>query len=153
MKCLAHARAVLVTTLAGATYTAWLWPRAVRAETLETELHRYDWTSLGYAAGLGLLGGCLALIVALATDKRVVTQVLVESGRNALVSPIAGMAAYLLMKAAAAQGLLHLGTEPRFLVIVGCGWGGIAFFVWLRTLAGKLAVNLASHIVNRSKKS
>lgn len=142
-----HTQAVAVAVPSWCLAFIWLWPRAARAEVLSAEFRLYDWTSLLYAGALGLLGGALALIVALATDRRVVMQVLAESGRNALVSPIAGAAAYLLLKAAAAQGYFTVTTEPRFLLIVGCGWAGIAFFQWLRESAGKGAAALAGWLV------
>lgn len=151
MNFFAHARAVLVALPLWAFAFLWLWPRAVRAESLSAEFRLYDWTSLLYAGALGLLGGCLALIVALATDRRVVLQVLAEGARNAMVSPIAGAAAYLLLKAAAAQGLFSVSTEPRFLLIVGSGWAGIAFFAWLREMAGRGATGLAEWVIHRGK--
>ncbi|HEY8359262.1 MAG TPA: hypothetical protein VIL30_17575 [Ramlibacter sp.] len=146
---LAHARAVGLAFLTWCSGFLWLWPRAVRAATLEAEFRVYDWTSMFYAGCLGLLGGMLALIVALASDKRVVMEVVKESGRNALVSPIAGAGAYLLLKTIASLGWLTLSTEPRFLIIVGSGWAGIAFFQLVREGAGKLAVALASWLVKR----
>lgn len=146
---LARIRALAVAVPAWCWALLWLWPRAARADALSREFRLYDWGSLGYAAALGLLGGALALIVALATDRRVVREVLAEGARNALVSPIAGAAAYLMLKAAAAEGWLTLATEPRFLLIVGAGWAGIAFFAWLRESAGRAAAALAEWVINR----
>lgn len=118
----------------------WLWPQAVRADAaLGAEVLAYDWKSMLYAAGLGLLGGALALIVALATDKRVVLDVLADALRNMLVSPIAGCIAFMALKAAAAVGWLNITTEPRFLVIIASGWAGIAFIAWARDTAAAIA--------------
>lgn len=147
-----HVRAVAVAVPTWCWAFLWLWPRAAAADALSAEFLLYDWWSLAYAAGLGLLGGALAMIVALATDRRVVLQVLTESGRNAVVSPIAGAAAYLGLKALTAAGWIPaLTTEPRFLLIVGAGWAGIAFFRWVRGIAGQGAASLATWLVNRSK--
>lgn len=145
----AHARALLVALPSWLMAALWLWPRWVRAQALSNEVRLYDWTSLGFAAALGLLGGFLALLVALATDRRVVVDVLAEGSRNALVSPIAGAAAYAMLKAAAALSWFTLPTEPRFLVIVGAGWAGIAFFQWARETAAKGAKALAEWYIGR----
>lgn len=129
----------------------WLWPRAVRAGTLSSDMKAYDWASLGYACALGLLGGVLALIVALATDRRVVTQVLGEGVRNALVSPIAGAVAYLALEAVTALQWWQAPTVARFLLIVGAGWAGIAFFEWVRSLASRGAVRVGEWLVAGGK--
>lgn len=150
---LAHARETAAAVLTWCAALMWLWPRAALADAaLSAEFRLYDWWSLLYAACLGLLGGSLALIVALATDRRVVFEVFKESGRNAVVSPIAGAAAYLGLKALAAFGWLPvLSTEPRFLVIVGCGWAGIAFFGWVRAAAGQGAATLAAWLARKGQ--
>lgn len=135
MKYLAHARALLVALPLWVFLVAWLWPRAARAEALAAEFWLFDWKSLGYAAMLGLAGGFLNLIYALATDRRVVTQILLESGRNGMVSPIAGAGAYLGLKLATWAGGVHLPTEPRFLVIIAAGYAGIAVIEWTKGLA------------------
>ena len=146
-----HAPALAVALPTWLLALLWLWPRAVMAESLSAEFKGYDWTSVLYASALGLLGGALALIVALATDRRVVHEVLVESGRNAMVSPIAGAAAYLGLKAAAAMGWFTISTEPRFLVIVASGFAGIAFFQWVRGLGIDGAASFRAWIVERWK--
>jgi hypothetical protein len=146
-----HARAIAVAVPAWCWALFWLWPRALRAESLSRDFRLYDWNSLIYAALLGLLGGALALIVALATDRRVVLEVFKESGRNALVSPIAGAAAYLLLNAAGAMGWFTASTEPRFLLIVGSGWAGIAFFQWIASVAGKGAAAVGDWLITRGK--
>lgn len=146
---IAHARAVSIAFTIWMVCLLWLWPRAVRASTLSSEFKLYDWESLGYAAALGSLGGFLALIYALATDRRVVVTVLGESLRNGIVSPIAGATAFLGIRAAAAMGWFELSTEPRFLVIVGAGFAGIAFIQWARDLAGKGAAALGSWLVRK----
>jgi hypothetical protein len=156
---IAHARAVLVALPVWFYSLVWLWPRAARAESrLSPQFWTFDWASLGYACMLGLLGGGLALIVALASDRRVVVEVLKESARNAMVSPIAGAAAYLVLKGAAAMNWFVLSTEPRFLVIVASGWAGIAFFQWVLNLVGAGAgqvrdglIDLALAWLQRSK--
>lgn len=148
---LAHARALAVALPTWAWAIAWAWPHAVRAATLSSDVRLYDWTSLGWAALLGLLGGFLALIVALATDRRVVTEVLSESLRNALVSPIAGAVCYLGVQAAAAQFKFALSSEPRFLVIVAAGWAGIAFIQWARETFGASAGVLRDWLIERLK--
>lgn len=125
--------------------------QAVRADPLSTEFRAYDWWSLMYAAALGLLGGALAMIVALASDRRAVREVWAESWRNALVSPIGGLAMYLGLRGLAGAGWLTLTVEPRFALIVGAGWAGIAFFAWGRDTAGKGAAALAGWLVNRGK--
>lgn len=149
---IAHARALLFAFPTWCIALLWLWPRAVQAEALAKEVRGYDWPSLGYAAALGLLGGCLALIYALATDRRVVVEVLKEAGRNALVSPLAGLVAYMLLKALAALDWLTLSTEPRFVVIVGAGWAAIAFIEWVRAMAAKGATNVGGWLLTRGEK-
>lgn len=147
------AHAPLLSALVPAWVSALLWvvPHAAKADTLSVEFHRYDWLSLLYAGALGLLGGGLALIVALASDKRVVREVWSESWRNALVSPIAGAAMFLCLKALAGLGWLSLTVEPRFALIVGAGWAGIAFFAWGREFAGKAAAAFSEWAINRGK--
>jgi len=146
-----HSASVSVLSSAWAVVALWLWPRAVQAGPLSGDFGVYDWTSLAYAALLGLMGGALALIVALATDRRVVLQVLGEGLRNALVSPIAGMAAYLMADAVSGMGWVTLPSGGRFLVIVGSGWAGIAFFAWARETAGKAASALGDWLVKRGQ--
>ena len=148
---LAHARAFSICLFVWWACLLWLWPRAVRAETLSVELRLYDWASVGYAAGLGLLGGALALIVALASDRRVVMQVLSEGGRNAIISPIAGAGAYMALKACAALGWFTVSTEPRFLVIVVAGYAGTAAIQWAGETASKVAGALRERLVNFTK--
>jgi hypothetical protein len=151
MKHIAHFRTVSALSFAWTFALFWVFPRAVQAGTLSSDITVYDWISLAYACALGLLGGCLSLIVALASDRRVVGEVLLEGGRNALVSPIAGAAAYLMVDAAASMGWVGLSPVTRFLVIVGAGWAGVAFFVWARDLAGKAATTFAEWVINRGK--
>jgi hypothetical protein len=148
---IAHAWAVSILSSAWFMAALWLWPHAAQAGTLSSDFGLYDWVSLGYAALLGLMGGMLALIVALASDRRVVMQVLKEGLRNALVSPIAGMAAYLLVDALNGIGWVTLPSGGRFLVIVGGGWAGIAFFVWARETAGKASVVLGDWLVRKGR--
>lgn len=148
MKSLAHARAVLVAVPVWTFLFAWLWPRAVRAEALSAEIFLFDWKSLGYACALGLLGGVLSLIVALATDRRVVTEVIKESARNALVSPIAGAAMYAFLKWAGAADWFTLTTEPRFGLIVAAGYAGIAAILWLQGLIGAGAPRMKDGLID-----
>jgi hypothetical protein len=148
---IAHARIVSVLAFAWSLALLWVFPRAVLAGTLSSEITAYDWVSLAYACALGLLGGCLSLIVALASDRRVVSEVLTEGGRNALVSPIAGAAAYLMVDAVATMGWIGLSPVSRFLVIIGAGWAGVAFFVWAREMAGKAAITAAEWVINKGK--
>lgn len=152
MKPLAHERAVLIAAPLWSICLLWLWPRAARAEALSAEIWRYDWASMGYACLLGLMGGALSLIVALATDRRVVVEVLREGTRNAIVSPIAGAGAYAGLKTLAALGWFTASTEPRFLVIVAAGYAGIASIEWARAVGGKLAAAAGEWLVNRGGK-
>jgi hypothetical protein len=152
MKHIEHAKAVVWLFATWCISLAWLWPHAVQAGTLSADLRVYDWHSLGYAAALGLLGGLLALIVALATDHRVLMEVLTESLRNALVSPIAGAAAYLLLESMNGMGWIMLPSVGRFLVIMGSGWAGIAFFVWARGAVSIGAVEVGKWLVSRGAK-
>jgi len=146
-----HSTSVSMLSSAWAVAALWLWPRAVAAQTLSQDFGHYDWVSLAYAAALGLMGGMLALIVALATDRRVVLQVLGEGLRNALVSPIAGMAAYLMVDAVVSAGWATVPAGGRFLAIVGSGWAGIAFFAWARETAGKAATALGDWLVKKGQ--
>lgn len=149
---IAHRPTVTALTGAWAVVALWLWPRAVRAGTLAGEVKAFDWPSLGYACALGLLGGVLALIVALATDGRVVKEVLGESLRNAMVSPIGGALAYLMLESLASMSeRYHFSTVTRFLVIVGAGYAGIAFFTWVRGVAARGAAGFGEWLVVRFK--
>lgn len=146
---IAHAKWVCGLTLMWFGLVLALWPAAVKAGTLSADIKLYDWLSLSYAAAFGVLGGVLALIVALATDTRVVTHVLLEGVRNIIVSPIGGAAAYLLIQAAVDMTGLDLSPVGRFIVIGGSGWAGVAFFGWARDVAGKGATALAQWIISR----
>lgn len=149
---IAHRPTVTALSAAWAITVLWLWPRAVRAGTLAGEVKAFDWSSLGYACALGLLGGFLALIVALASDTRVVKEILEEGLRNALVSPIGGAIAYLLLEGLASLSeRYHFSTVVRFLVIVGAGYAGIAFFTWVRGVTAQGAVSVGEWLVNRFK--
>lgn len=133
-----HSKSVVSLSITWCWAVVWMWPYAVNAGTLTGDLRAYDYTSLGWAAALGLLGGVLALIVALATDHRVVSQVLAESFRNALVSPIAGAAAFLALEGMVSMGWFFLPPVGRFLILIASGWAGTAFFVAVR---GFVAIN------------
>jgi hypothetical protein len=148
---LAHARAVAVLSLAWVGAALWLVPLAAQAQALSDEVAGYDWTSLGWGAVLGLLGGLLQLIVALASDRRILLQVLLEAGRNTLVSPIAGAAMYLGIKTLTAMHWLAVDTEARFLLIVAAGWAGVEFFRWAKGLAKKVAGEIGAWLVSRSQ--
>lgn len=145
----ANARAVLTAALLWLAGLAWLWPRAVRAESLSDEARLYDWASLLYAGGLGLAGGLLALIVALATERRVVREVAAEGARNAIVSPIAGAGSYMVLKAFASLGWFTVSTEPRFLLIVIAGYAGIAAVQWARGIVGEAAGEVRDRILKK----
>lgn len=149
MRLIEHARAVASLFCAWLLSVVWLWPHAVRAGTLSADLKVYDWTSLGYAAVLGFLGGVLALIVALASDHRAVTEVLKEGIRNAIVSPIAGAAMFLAVESMTSASWFLLPPVGRFLLIGGSGWAGIAFFIWMRGLVGKFAVWAAEQVLTK----
>lgn len=148
---LAHARALVIAVPSWCYAVLWLWPRAAQADALATEFWQYDWLSLVYAAGMGLLGGFLALIYALATDRRVVLEVLKEGGRNALVSPIAGAGAYLFLKACAALGWFTVPTDPKFFCIVTAGWAGTAAIEWAGVTLKKAMGELGDWLVARGK--
>jgi hypothetical protein len=152
VKNIEHRKAVIWLFGAWCWAVVWMWPHAVRAGTLSADIKGYDWISLAWSAGLGLLGGVLALIVALATDHRVLLEVFKESLRNALVSPIAGAGAFLLLEFLNALGWIALPSVGRFLVIVGCGWAGIAFFVWAKGMAAKWSVMFGNWLVTMGAK-
>lgn len=151
MKTLAHGRSMLVAALCWLQGLLWLWPRVVEASTLASDVKGYDWMSLAYAGGLGLLGGGLALIVALATDRRVVLGVLGEGLRNAMVSPIAGAMAYVGLEAIVAWRWVDpLAPAVRFLGIVGSGWAAIPFIEWVRGLAQRFVGFVGDWLVARA---
>lgn len=136
---------VLAAALAAASSTA-------SAIPLHNEILSYDWISLGDAAGLGLVGGAVALVVALATDKRVVGEVVREGIRNVIVAPLAGVGAYLLIESAVSlDWVSDLPPVTRFVIIAAAGWAGIGFFVWLRGLAAQAAVAVAEWSIGKLK--
>jgi hypothetical protein len=138
-----HSKSVISLSISWVWAVVWMWPYAVSAGTLTGDLRAYDYTSLGWGAALGLLGGLLALIVALATDRRVVSQVLTESLRNALVSPIAGAAAFLALEGMVGMGWFFPPPVGRFLILIASGWAGTAFFV---AIQGFVAVNFKAFL-------
>lgn len=146
---IAHIKEVLALSIAWASTILWLWPGAAYARPLSSDMGSYDWTSLGYAAGLGFMGGILALIVSLAMDRRIVIEVVSEGLRNALVSPIAGMSAYLIFEAMTGLDWITAPSGVRFLMIVGSGWAGIAFFIWVRGISAQLANSFAQWIIKK----
>lgn len=122
------------------------------ARTLREDLLQYDWISLGDAAGIGVAGGVMALVVSLATDKRIVKDILLESVRNLVVSPIGGAGAYLAMDAMSTSGWVDFPTVLRFLIIAIAGWAGVALFVWAKSLVTSLSVVVAEWIIKRTQK-
>lgn len=149
---IAHARLVFWLALMWVGIVAALWPAAVRAGTLSADIKLYDWLSLTYAGAFGILGGVLALIVALATDSRVVPDVLREGLRNIIVSPIGGAAAFLIIESATSMTGFNLSPVGRFIVIGGSGWAGVAFFVWARDTATRIAFSFANWVVKQGPK-
>ena len=146
---IAHARLVFWLLLLWAGAVLALWPLAVRAGTLSDDAKLYDWLSLSFAGGFGILGGVLALIVALATDDRVVSHILREGLRNIIVSPIGGAVAYLLIEWSTSLAGFNLSPVGRFVVIGGSGWAGVAFFVWVRDGAKRMAVSFANWVIKQ----
>lgn len=143
MKWMARYLAALAMAQAWAACLLFVWPRAAQAQQLSDEFFLYDWTSLYYGAILGALGGVAALFVALATDRRPVRDVFGEALRNLLISPLGGIAAYLIINALSSQGWLTLNRDLRFCVMIACGWGGIGFFLFL----GEVAVSLRGKLI------
>jgi hypothetical protein len=90
----------------------------VRAATLNEFMGTYDWMSLGWAALIALTGGALRTIVALASQD-IVWHVLRQAGRDAVVSLIAGMAAYVALEAYRTIGAVP--SEVRFALILAAG--------------------------------
>ena len=103
----------------------WLWCFAGltwAANTFAQDVRGYDWESLLWGAAAGLLGGALRTILTLATDSRVVLDILRESWKDAIVALIGGGVAYALVQAAASLHLFEVSRDLRMLIIVGFGW-------------------------------
>lgn len=100
-----------------------LFVRLVQAATLAESMGVYDWLSLRWALAIALLGGFLRLIYGLASDSRVITAILRESWRTALLSLLAGLAAFILIEAAKSTGA-SVTNEIRFTAILAAGVGG-----------------------------
>ena len=151
MKYIQHAKAVAWLFGFWCLAVVWLWPHAVMAGTLSADVKVYDWWSLLLAAAIGVLGGILALIVALATDHRALLEVTKEGLRNITVSPFGGMVAYLVLEAVSSLGWVVLPAVLRFLVIGACGYAGIAFFVWAKVMAGRVAGAFGDWLIKKGQ--
>lgn len=104
-------------------------PLAAHAASLTDDVASFDLRAAGWAAVIGAMGGFAALIVALGSDKRHLTEIVPEALRNLMVSPVAGFVAYLVLEAAI-PGVPVLNKIQRFLALGFAGWAGVAFFIW-----------------------
>lgn len=146
---IAHTSLVSILSIVWLVMAAILWPLSAYAASLSADVKVYDWLSLLAACGIGMLGGLGALIVALASDEKVVLHVTRDSLRNMIVSPIAGAAVYLLIEA---MEDLNLTPGKRFFAIGFAGWAGIEFFVRGRKVALEWLDSVAKWIINRGAK-
>jgi hypothetical protein len=80
----------------------------------------YDWMSLKWAAQIALAGGALRTILDLASDGGIVWGILRQGLRDAFVSLIAGMAAFVAIEAYRATGM-GIPSEVRFAAILAAG--------------------------------
>lgn len=135
---LAHERAVALILPLWLLGLAWLTPRMAIAATVasyDQGARAYNWLALGLAAGTGLWGGVLMLILALSMDQRVVTQVLREGLRNAVASPITGMFGYGLLEGSRVMGWYSPTFEVSFLVITLFGMAGVKLVAFAQSIA------------------
>lgn len=106
-----------------------MYSHLVHAATLAQSMDAYDWASMRWSLGLAVLGGFLRLLFTLATDTRIVWQVLRESWRNAILSLVAGLACFWAIEAAKSVGM-SVTEEVRFGAITLAGALGIDFINW-----------------------
>lgn len=146
----AHARALALLLPLWLWAMAWLAPRMAWAATVasyDQGARDYNWLALGLAAGTGLWGGVLMLILALAMDTRVVTEVFKEGLRNAIVSPITGMAAYGVLEAIRAATGRAAAFELSFLLITLAGMGAIPLVGFFQGTARKGAPRVREGLI------
>jgi len=124
---IAHARAVALFATVWLWLLAWLAPRFAMAAALvpyDAGIRALNWPAIGLAALTGFAGGVAMLVLALATDQRVVREILAEGVRNAIASPITGLMAYGVLQAAAALGW-RAPFEVSFVVLLLAGMGAV----------------------------
>lgn len=109
-------------------YTGLTW-----AATFAQDVRAFDVESLVWAAAAGLMGGALRTILTLASDKREVYDILREARKDAVVSLIAGLGAYLVVLGVNSMmttyfDITAVPRDLRILIIVGAGWARMGFF-------------------------
>jgi len=95
---------------------------AAAGMTTAQELMQYDWQSFFMAALAGLLGGFLRTILTLASEKRVVLDILRESWKDCLVAVVGGGIVYLILQALSSLNYFVIPRDVRILLIVGAGF-------------------------------
>lgn len=111
---------------------------AANAGTFNQDMVAYDYRSLVWAATVALLGGVFRTIISLATDARPVLSVLHEAWRDALVSLLAGGAAFIGIEALRSMEMA-ITSEVRFAMILSAGVWRMSFFIWARNAVREIA--------------
>lgn len=134
---LAHARAIGFFMPAWLFMVVWLVPRAAEAATLvdyDQGIRALNWGSIGLAALTGFAGGFGMLVLALATDTRVVREVLKEGLLNALASPIMGLLMYATLQAVRSFGW-SVPFELSFISVLAAGMAAVPLWRFLQSTA------------------
>lgn len=146
----AHARAVAFLLPMWVFAVAWLVPRMAEATTLSYDqgARAFNWLALGLASATGLWGGVLMLILALAMDRRVVSQVLMEGLRNAVASPITGMGAYFILEALRTLKWFDASFEVSFGVITIAGMSAVWLVGFVQGTATEAAPKVRAGLID-----
>lgn len=104
------------------------YPRAVAAASFADDMRNFDYESIVWAMVTGLLGGFARTVVSLASDKMIVENIWREATKDAVVSIIAALAAYVSLEAVRAVYWPLLPSPARFAFILFAGASRVAFF-------------------------
>lgn len=132
----AHGRVLSILTPLWLLWVVWLFPRLSYAGSLDYDqgIRDLNWSAIGLAALTGFAGGFGMLILALATDKRVVRAVMREGLRNALASPIMGLLAYGVLQAVSSFGW-RIPFEVSFVAVLVAGMAAVSLWAFITSTA------------------
>lgn len=100
-----------------------------RASTLGESMAQFDWASVGWAALIGVTGGALRTIVALASMD-IVPNVWRRALLDAVISVVAGVAAYWVVEMLRSFNL-PITPEARFAAVMVAGVVRTRTFTWM----------------------
>lgn len=116
-----------------------LWSLPAAASTFSNELMAYDFAGLGWGVLVSFTGGTFATLLSLMRDGVVLTNTWRELRKDAVVSCIAGVFAYVVIAGVVATGWVGIPGPVKVAILFFSGWARLAFFVWAEQAGRRVA--------------